>query len=111
MWLFLLLIHIANVSAYVPYDETEATTALYFAYGAYCDASELTSWTCKWCQNINNFQIASGGVITGDGLQAFIGYDSNNKRITLAFRGTSSSTTTTEIKDWIANLDYSQEVY
>ena len=57
----------------VPYYQDVATRILYFAYGAYCDADSIKSWTCKWCKYIPNFQVQQ--VITKNYLQVFLGYD------------------------------------
>ena len=81
-----------------PYDEDEAFNTLSYAYGAYCNATDLRSWECKWCQS--NFDITShgAGVIDTFDLQAFMGYDHDQNRIVLSFRGSHN------IDNWINNL-------
>ena len=102
MWSHLAVaLSVVYISNSASYDQTDAFQALYYAYGAYCDANQLTSWDCKWCQydsTVKQFEVASDGVITGNSLQAFTGYDPINKRIVLSFRGTST------IEDWIKDI-------
>lgn len=95
-------VYVANAQTY---SQTNAFNALYYAYGAYCDADELSSWSCKWCEEVSDFEVASNGVITGDSLQAFAGYDPDYGRIVVSFRGTAN------IEDWMKDFDYSQTTY
>merc|ERR1719384_27841 len=87
------------------YNEELATNALYYAYGAYCDQSKLIDWTCEWCQHVSSFKVFDGGIITGDSLQAFIGYDPIYSRIILSFRGTHNT------KDFLDDLDFVKTPY
>jgi len=90
-----------SISYSVSYDQDNALIALYYAYGAYCNETELRAWNCKWCEEVSNFEIANNGagVVNGNELQAFIGYDPDYERIVLSFRGTDN------IQDWIDDLD------
>ena len=88
---------IASAASYYTYSQENAYNALYYAYGAYCDASQLTAWDCKWC-NYVNFEVASNGVITSDSLQAFVGYDTEYQQIVLSYRGTAN------IDDWVKDF-------
>eukprot|EP01083_Nonionella_stella_P190648 706020_1 len=88
------------------YDPHEAQTALYYAYGAYCNASKLIQWSCKWCDYVHNFTIARDGVIIGDTLQAYVGYDSYLERIVVSFGGMDQN-----VEDWIDTLDVAQTHY
>ena len=88
-------VYISSAASYSSYDQDNAFNALYYAYGAYCDASELTAWDCKWC-NYVNFEVAS--VITGNSLQAFAGYDTEYDQIVLSYRGTAN------IDDWVKDF-------
>ena len=80
------------------YDQDEALNALAFAYGAFCDASDLRAWDCTWCQS--NFDITShgAGVIDTGALQAFMGYDRDKIRLVLSFRGS------TNVENWLNNF-------
>ena len=73
------------------YSQSDAQRTLNFAYGAYCSAATLSmfilsnicisliygyqtvSWSCKYCENIPNFQIVN--VTQNNYLQAFVGFD------------------------------------
>jgi len=87
------------------YYESEAYHTLSYAYGAYCDTASLQNWDCNYCSS--NFDIASNGagVIDADDLRAFMGYDHDYDRIVLSFRGTSN------IENWISNIDILQTEY
>ena len=98
MWSHLVTVSLIYIANAATYSQDDAKTALYYAYGAYCDADELTSWDCKWCDYLSNFEVASDGVISGNSLQAFIGYDPDNSRIVLSFRGTAN------IVDWLKDF-------
>eukprot|EP00486_Rosalina_sp_Unknown_P004278 CAMPEP_0201571788 /NCGR_PEP_ID=MMETSP0190_2-20130828/14722_1 /ASSEMBLY_ACC=CAM_ASM_000263 /TAXON_ID=37353 /ORGANISM="Rosalina sp." /LENGTH=366 /DNA_ID=CAMNT_0047996811 /DNA_START=25 /DNA_END=1122 /DNA_ORIENTATION=+ len=105
MWSHLVVALSAVYVSNAAYSQSDAFNALYYAYGAYCDADQLSSWDCKWCDYVSDFEIASNGVITGDSLQAFAGYDPDNRRIVASFRGTAN------IDDWMKDFDYSQTTY
>ena len=80
------------------YNEDETFNTLSYAYGAYCDAADLRAWDCSWCTS--NFDITSHGagvIDTGD-LQAFMGYDQDESRIVLSFRGSAN------VENWLNNL-------
>ena len=84
------LIHtVISQSFDIAYNQELAINALFYSYGAYCDASELASWSCQWCDLVTSFNIES--VISGNHLQAFVGYDPTNSSIILSFRGTDNN--------------------
>jgi len=92
------------------YDETTTLDTLYYAYGAYCDESDLEDWSCKWCTDYHsNFDISSNGagVVNTDDLQAFMGYDSDNSQVVLSFRGTIEDS----FEDWVDDLETDQVSY
>jgi len=86
-----------------PYDEEFANRTLMFAYGAYCGSSSLQTWTCKWCQQIPNFEVTY--VETKDELQVFVGYDVDADQIVVSFRGTHNAI------DWLDDLDMTKVSY
>ena len=88
--LIICLIHtVVSLNSDIVYNQDLAINTLYYSYGAYCDASELASWSCQWCDLLTSFNIES--VISGNHLQAFVGYDPTNSSIILSFRGTANN--------------------
>lgn len=79
------------------YNQSQGIRNVYFAYGAYCDSSAIADWTCKWCAYIPGFEVSK--VIDTDGLQAFVGYDTQESQIVISFRGS------TDLIDWLDDLD------
>ena len=86
-----------------PYNESYAIRTLYFAYGAYCPASQLEAWDCKWCKNLTGFNVSK--VYEKDHLLGFVGYDTEYSQIVVSFRGTHN------IFDWIDDFEYEQIPY
>ena len=86
------------------YNESLAYVPLYFSYASYCEPSNINEWNCKWCNSAStNFQTEN--VISTNYLQAFIGYDNDQDRIVISFRGTHN------YEDWIKDLEYKQVAY
>lgn len=85
------------VNANLSYSQDTATRNLYFAYGAYCNATSLSHWNCKWCAYIPGFQLTY--LETKDELQVFVGYDVEEDQIVISFRGTHN------IFDWLDDFD------
>ena len=63
----------------------------------------LENWSCKWCQYVPGFQVST--VPNLDGLQAFVGYDTQYKQTVISFRGSSN------IQDWLDDLDFIKVPY
>ena len=101
----LAFVSIVNSEIYDDNEQANALNALHFAYASYCDVWQLSSWECKWCDSSPQFEVYPAGVIQGDSLQAFIGYDPPSSRIVLSFRGTHN------VEDWMYNLGKSIHVY
>eukprot|EP01083_Nonionella_stella_P008910 25803_1 len=86
------------------YNESDAFIPLYFSYASYCDASNINNWDCVWCHKASDdFKVEN--VFTIDYLQGFIGYDLNENRIVITFRGTHN------YEDWVKDLEYKQIPY
>ena len=85
------------------YNQNNAKTAVYYSYAAYCNPDDIETFTCKWCEMIGNFSVSK--VIMGDELLSFIGYDFDNSRIVLSFRGTHN------IEDWVDDFEFRQTQY
>eukprot|EP01006_Ploeotia_vitrea_P010200 TRINITY_DN26426_c0_g1_i2.p1 TRINITY_DN26426_c0_g1~~TRINITY_DN26426_c0_g1_i2.p1 ORF type:complete len:282 (-),score=50.97 TRINITY_DN26426_c0_g1_i2:83-928(-) len=84
--LFVLLLALVCVTG----QPTQAATkdALFFAYAAYCKVPVLKSWTCEWCKDLPNFEIAQVVQNATTEAQFFAGYDKTNNRVLLSVRGT-----------------------
>ena len=86
------------------YNQSSAYIPLYYSYASYCDPSNILQWNCKWCNSAsNNFEPQT--VISIDYLQAFIGYENDNDRIVISFRGTHN------YQDWFKDMEYKQIAY
>lgn len=77
-----------------------------YAYSAYCPSSELSDWSCKWCQHnstVTDFKTTA--MITADGEFVYVGYNAEYSQIIVSFRGS------TDLLNWINNLDATQTKY
>jgi len=78
---------------------------LHFAGAAYCDASQVKSWSCgEHCNSVSELDMISYIDHTRQVLAAMVGYDTTQNAIIVAFRGTVS----TSIIDWINNLEFTK---
>jgi len=106
---FLFLFFLGNVnsneqgSEVLPYNQDFANYSLMFAYGAYCSEASLEAWNCKWCQYVQDFEVST--VVVIDDLQAFVGFDPQQKQIVVSFRGSQN------LIDWLDDFDYTLVPY
>jgi len=82
-----------------------ALRMLHFAGAAYCDSSEVESWSCgEHCNSESGLEMITFIEHKSSVLAGFVGYDSTQDAIIASFRGTVS----TSITDWVHNLAYTK---
>lgn len=86
----------------VTWNETQAQSMLFYAYGAYCNESSLAAWTCKWCRERGqtNFVATAFPSDRRTNTFAYAGYNPDNETIVVAFRGTQDAS----LRNWITDL-------
>jgi len=84
---------------------SHAKRMLHFAGAAYCDSSEVKSWSCgEHCDSVSGLEMITYIDHKFQVLAAFVAYDSTQNAVIVSFRGTVS----TSIIDWINNLEYTK---
>jgi len=84
---------------------SHAKRMLHFAGAAYCDASEVESWSCgEHCSSESGLEMISYIEHKFQVLAALVAYDSTQNAVIVSFRGTVS----TSIIDWINNLKFTK---
>ena len=86
------------------YNESLAYIPLYYSYASYCQPLNINEWDCKWC-NYASTDFKTENVVSINHLQAFIGYDNDQNRIVISFRGTHN------YQDWVKDFEYEQIPY
>lgn len=87
------------------YDFQYARRMLHFAGAAYCDGSQVESWSCgEHCNSESGIEMLTYINHKLAVLAGFVGYDRQQDAIVVSFRGTVS----TSIIDWINNLSYTK---
>ncbi|EKF28826.1 lipase, putative, partial [Trypanosoma cruzi marinkellei] len=93
-----LLILLCGENVRADYSVQLATTALYFAKAAYCEADAISSWTCASCAMNPGMEEVRVFTNIVHSTQAFVGV--NKSTIVVSFRGTKGTI------NWLYNLDY-----
>lgn len=99
---FLAVLALACMAAQAQFVFNLTTTMkmLELSAAAYCDISELETWSCIPCQTLPNFHLTRYVQDTTTWTDGFIGYETESKLIVLSFRGTSNFT------EWITDLRF-----
>jgi predicted lipase len=82
------------------YSTEQAWNSLLYCKAAYCDKSDIATWSCPSCQYHPNFQlkgIYNNGSFHG---QCFTGYDPTRDQVVVSFRGSA------DLANWIADFDF-----
>eukprot|EP01094_Clydonella_sp_ATCC50884_P021052 TRINITY_DN4530_c0_g1_i1.p1 TRINITY_DN4530_c0_g1~~TRINITY_DN4530_c0_g1_i1.p1 ORF type:complete len:306 (+),score=75.95 TRINITY_DN4530_c0_g1_i1:43-918(+) len=100
----LALVLLASLSSAkaITWNETEAQSALFYAYGAYCNGTSLEAWTCKWCvqRGQEGFVVTAQPYDKRTNTFAYVGYNPRNLSIVVSFRGTQDAS----LRNWIVDL-------
>lgn len=99
MKLALVLLSLCAVSAFAQYDPNLAMTSLWYSKTAYCDASDISSWSCPTCSHFPGFQLQGVYKNGTFDAQGYTGVAADGT-IVVAFRGSSN------IPNWIADLSF-----
>jgi len=91
--------------ATIGYQEATGVRYMYYSYAAYCDASDITNWSCQWCSGDD---YALTGISTVDDSATntfgFVGYNAAHNEIVVSFRGTEP----TSLTNWISDLSFAK---
>jgi len=80
---------------------------LLLSYSAYCPKNDLSTWTCKFCNNnsvISSFSVNSFIYDRRTNSFGYAAYSKANNQIVISFRGTEANS----IRNWITDLGFSK---
>jgi len=91
--------------ATIGYQEATALRYLWYSYAAYCDAGDITNWSCQWCtgDDYTLEQVSTVYDAPSDTF-GFIGYNDAHNEIVVSYRGTQP----TSLTNWITDLSFAK---
>jgi len=96
--LFIIVFILSTTTAQITdYDVPTSTDYLLYSYSAYCNAADLQTWTCHWCNTSSAVRVIY--VFSNDttNTYGYAGY--NDKEILFSFRGTQINSLSNIITD------------
>ena len=83
------------------YNDVVGRKGLYYSAGAYCAYDTLTNWQCGTPCNRNPGLTGVTKILNSvRNTFSFVGYDSNQNEIVVAFRGTNGA----DLENWMTNI-------
>jgi len=100
---FVVVFFACGTDASFVWSREVAQQYLFYSYASYCNVSNISDWTCKWCKQptVSEFTPVAfpyDPQIDGYG---FVGVHVPNNTIVISFRGTVAS----DLKNWVTDLE------